>query len=301
MGEAGGVQGFGARLAHAVGRTGPICAGIDPSRALLSEWGLSDDPDGLRQFASRCVEAFAEVVPVVKPQVAFFERHGSAGIAVHAAFIADARDAGLLVIADAKRGDIGSTVEAYASAWLDDSSPLAADAVTALPYMGLGALDPMVDLAAATGRGVIVVVRSSNPEGREIQKALTRAGSGPSVEDMLLAQIAARNEGGAPSGAGGDGGGGMPGQAAGHVGAVVGATLRPSSFPLASLGGPILSPGVGAQGATAADVADLFAGCAPGAVVANVSRSVLGAGPTVVALRKAVVSARDEMAAALGG
>ena len=118
--------------------TGPLCAGIDPSADLLPTWGLPDSADGLRTFGLTCVEAFAGVVPVVKPQVAFFERLGSAGIAALEDVLAAARDAGLLVIADAKRGDIGSTMEAYASAWLDPASPLAADAMTAMPYLGLG-------------------------------------------------------------------------------------------------------------------------------------------------------------------
>jgi orotidine-5'-phosphate decarboxylase len=286
MDENGVESSFGTKLALAVGRTGPLCAGIDPSASLLTAWGLGDDADGLSQFGSRCMEAFAGVVPVIKPQVAFFERHGSAGIAALESLIAEARSAGLLVIADAKRGDIGSTMEAYASAWLEDVSPLAADAVTAVPYLGLGALSPMFDLAATSGRGVIVVVRSSNPEGRVLQEARTGAGDGPSVEDLLLSQIAELN-----------GGAAVP---TGTVGAVVGATLAPSSFALASLGGPILAPGVGAQGATADDVGALFEGCAPGSVVANVSRSVLSAGPEVAALRKAAQAGRDEMAAALG-
>jgi orotidine-5'-phosphate decarboxylase len=234
------------------------------------------------------VEAFAGVVPVVKPQVAFFERWGSAGMAALESVIAEARAAGLLVIADAKRGDIDSTAEAYASAWLDPRSPLSADAVTALPYMGIGALRPMFDLAAAGGRGVIVVVRSSNPEGRVLQEALTASGSGPSVEDMLLAEVAALNESYEQPGS------------TGTVGVVVGATLRPSSFPLAGLGGVILSPGIGAQGATGDDLTALFGGCPPGSVLANVSRSLLAAGPDVAALRAAAVAARDEVAAALG-
>jgi orotidine-5'-phosphate decarboxylase len=290
VGETGGERRtFGVRLAEAVGRTGPLCAGIDPSAALLAGWGLSDDAAGLGAFGERCVDAFAGVVPVVKPQVAFFERHGAAGLAAFESLTAAARAAGLLVIADAKRGDIGSTMEAYASAWLDDTSPLAGDAVTALPYLGLGSLRPMVDRAAATGRGVIVVVRSSNPEGRPLQEARTGAGAGrdpgPSVEDLLLGQIAALN-----------GGGSVP---PGTVGAVVGATLAPSAFDLGTLGGPILAPGLGAQGATPEDVAALFGGCPPGSVVASSSRSVLTAGPDVASLRRAATAARDEVAAAL--
>ncbi|MHB1711935.1 MAG: orotidine-5'-phosphate decarboxylase, partial [Acidimicrobiales bacterium] len=281
MDEGVAVESFGARVTEAVGRTGPLCAGIDPSSLLLSAWGLTDDAAGLRQFGLRCVEAFAGVVPVVKPQVAFFERWGSAGMGALEGLLSDARDAGLLVVADAKRGDIGSTMEAYASTWLDPAGPLVADAVTAVPYLGLGALQPMFDLAVTTGRGVIVVVRTSNPEGRVLQEARTRSGNGPPVEDMLLGQIARLNAGGLC----------LPGT----VGAVVGATLRPSSFPLDSLGGPILAPGVGVQGAGATEVAALFAGCEPGTVLASASRSLLTAGPGVPSLRAAALAVRDEM------
>ena len=280
-----GVMSFGSRVADAVAVHGPLCAGIDPSAGLLERWGLDTDAGGLRQFGLRCVEAFAGVVPVVKPQVAFFERCGSAGIAALEEVIAEARSAGLLVIADAKRGDIGSTMEAYASAWLDPGSPLGADAVTAVPYLGLGALQPLIDLAAAGGRGVIVVVRSSNPEGRPLQEALTGRGQGPSVEDLLLGEIAGLNaDGRVPPGT---------------VGAVVGATLEPSAFPLKTLGGVILAPGVGAQGAGAAEVAALFAGCPAGSVLASASRSVLAAGPGVSDLAAAARKVRDEVADAL--
>ena len=131
---------FGDRVAAAVHTSGPLCAGIDPSASLLATWGLSDDAAGLRVFCRTCVEAFAGTVAAIKPQVAFFERHGSAGMAELERLIADASTAGLIVIADAKRGDIDSTAEAYADAWLGDASPLAADAVTAHPYLGLGRL-----------------------------------------------------------------------------------------------------------------------------------------------------------------
>ena len=281
-----GVEGFGVRVAGAVAATGPLCAGIDPSSELLHAWGLTDDGPGLRQFGLRCIEAFAGVVPVVKPQVAFFERCGSAGVAALEAVLEEARSAGLLVIADAKRGDIGSTMEAYARAWLDPQSLLRADAVTAAPYLGLGALQPMVDLAGSTGRGVLVVARSSNPEGRSLQEARTEGGAGPAVEDMLLSGIAELNRDGR-----------LP---AGTVGAVVGATLAPSGFDLAGLGGVILAPGVGAQGGTAASVGALFGGCPAGSVLASSSRSLLRTGPDVSALAGAAKQARDEMADALG-
>jgi orotidine-5'-phosphate decarboxylase len=277
-------EAFADRVAAAVAGTGPLCAGIDPSVTLLRQWGLTEDAEGVRQFGIACVHAFAGVAAAVKPQVAFFERWGSAGMAALESVMAEARAEGLLVIADAKRGDIGTTSAAYAGAWLDPDSPLAADAVTALPYMGMGALRPMIELAAAGGRGVIVVVRSSNPDGRALQEALTDSGSGPSVEDMLLAEAAAWNA--QPS-------------SRGAVGVVVGATLQPSRFPLHRVGGVILSPGVGAQGATGDDLAALFGECPPGSVLANVSRSLLAAGPDVDDLRAAAVTATEDMAAAL--
>jgi orotidine-5'-phosphate decarboxylase len=275
---------FGDRVAAATTTTGPLCAGIDPSSALLTKWGLGDDADGLRAFCAACVEGFVGVVSVVKPQVAFFERHGAAGMAELERLIAEATAAGLIVIADAKRGDIDSTAAAYADAWLGDASPLAVDAVTVHPYLGLGALAPLVQVGAANGRGVIVVVRSSNPEGRGLQQAMTAGG--PAVEDMLLAEIAACNR--SPE---------VPG---GTVGAVIGATLERSDFALSQLGGVILAPGLGAQGASAADVATRFAGCRPGTVLPSSSRGLLNEGPDPANLRESARSLNRELAAAMG-
>lgn len=281
------VRPFLERLVAAVGATGPLCAGIDPSPQLLAQWGLPDTAEGLHTMSRHCLEAFTGVVPVVKAQVAFFERHGSAGLAVLESVVGEATSAGLLVIADAKRSDIASTVEAYAEAWLAPSSALGVDAVTAVPYFGLPALEPMIAMAAASGRAVVVVARSSNPEGALVQEARTAAGTG--VAEELLRQIAERNAAECR----------QAGAEAGPVGAVVGATMAPPGFPMADLGGVVLAPGVGAQGAGPADVARLFAGCRPGTVLPNVSRSVLAAGPDPAALRSAARRARDEMAAAL--
>lgn len=275
---------FSDRVAAAVRATGPLCAGIDPSAELLADWGLSDDPRGLRAFGARCVEAFAGEVGVIKPQVAFFERHGAAGMAELERLVAHAKDAGLVVINDAKRGDIDTTAQAYADAWLGDASPLAADAVTVHAYLGLGALRPLVRLAAGTGRGVLVVARSSNPEGRGLQQAVTAGG--PSVEDMLLGEIAALN--------------GSAEVPAGTVGAVIGATLPPSGFPLAQLRGIILAPGLGAQGAGPADVAVRFAGCAPGSVLPSSSRGLLRHGPDADALRSHARLLVRELSVAMG-
>jgi orotidine 5'-phosphate decarboxylase subfamily 2 len=268
-----------------VAATGPLCAGVDPSADLLAAWDLADGAAGVRRFGLRCVEAFAGVVPVIKPQVAFFERHGSSGVAALESVLEEARATGLLVLADAKRGDVGTTMEAYADTWLDPGSPLRADAVTASPYLGLGSIQPMIDLAGAHGRGVMVVARSSNPEGRRLQTALVDEGRGPSVEDMMLADIAILN-----------GGARVP---PGTVGAVIGATLAPSAFRLADLGGVILAPGLGAQGGTKAQVAALFAGCPVGSVLPSSSRTLLANGPDVKALASAAHATRDAMAEAL--
>jgi orotidine-5'-phosphate decarboxylase len=275
---------FGARVAEAVGRLGPLCAGIDPSAELLGAWGLSDDAAGLRTFCERCVEGFTGVVPVIKPQVAFFERHGSAGMAVLEGLLAHAADSSLLVIADAKRGDIDSTAAAYADAWLGPQSALAVDAVTAHPYLGLAALAPMMELAGRTGRGVVVVTRSSNPEGRALQEAVTR--SGVSVEESILQEIAAWNASGR-----------VP---RGTVGAVIGATLEKSIFPLSQLGGVILAPGLGAQGARPRDMAERFAGCDPSSVLASSSRGLLAAGPDPSDLRRAASELARELSTILG-
>jgi orotidine-5'-phosphate decarboxylase len=275
---------FGQRVADAVGRLGPLCAGIDPSAALLESWGLPDDVGGLGSFCRICVEAFAGVVPVIKPQVAFFERHGAAGMAELERLLVGAGEAGLLVLADAKRGDIDTTAAAYADAWLREGSPLAADAVTVHPYLGLAALAPLITMAGRTGRGVMVVTRSSNPEGRLIQEAVTRTGD--SVEESLLAEIAAWN--------------GSPDIPSGTVGAVVGATLDRSIFPLSQLGGVILAPGLGAQGAQLDEIAERFGDCVPGSVIASTSRALLAAGPKPAELRRAASDLRGELAAVLG-
>jgi orotidine-5'-phosphate decarboxylase len=272
---------YGDRLAAAVSARGPLCAGVDPSAALLADWGLPDDAAGLESFARITVEAFAPTVAAVKPQVAFFERHGPEGLAVLQRLVAEARRAGLLVVADAKRGDIGSTMEAYAEAWLGPASPFAPDAVTVLPYLGLGALDPAFAAAAATGRGVYVVLRTSNPEGRRVQTA--RTVDGPALEDALLGELAARNA--------------AAGLGRGSFGAVVGATLEPSCFDLADLGGPVLAPGFGAQGAGPADVARRFARCPADLLLVNAARSLLASGPDPAALGAAAAALNAQLGA----
>ncbi len=284
---------FGARLAAAVARDGPLCAGIDPHPALLAAWGLDDDAAGLERFALGALEGFTGSVAAVKPQSAFFERHGSAGVAVLERVVAACREAGVLCVVDAKRGDVGSTMAAYARAYAGEGSPLAGDAVTATPYLGAGSLTPLLDLAEATGRGVFVLALTSNPEGAAVQHALDPA-TGRSVAAGVAAAVTAHNaarRGGAELGSGGL-----------VVGATVGDAPARLGLDLAAVRGPLLAPGLGAQGATPADLLTVFGeeACASGAVLPAVSRELLAAGPSPAALRDAARRTADAARAVLG-
>ncbi|WP_432511075.1 orotidine-5'-phosphate decarboxylase [Kineococcus sp. SYSU DK001] len=277
---------FGQRLAAATAAHGPLCAGIDPHTPLLAAWGLDDDAAGVERFGRTVVQALAGHVACVKPQAAFFERHGSRGVAALERVVADAREAGLLTIVDAKRGDIGSTMAGYADAFVGDS-PLAGDAVTVSPYLGFGSLQPVLDLAARHGRGVFVLALTSNPEGASVQHAV--GADGRPVARAVAEAAAQRNAGAAPLG---------------DVGLVVGATVGTAvtdlGIDLDAVNGPLLAPGVGAQGATAADLQRVF-GTARRLVLAASSREILAAGPDPVALRDAARRSADAVRAALAG
>ncbi|CAL9371038.1 Orotidine 5'-phosphate decarboxylase [Streptomyces sp. enrichment culture] len=272
---------FGARLRRAMDERGPLCVGIDPHASLLAEWGLNDDVAGLERFSRTVVEAVAGRVAVLKPQSAFFERFGARGVAVLETSVREAREAGALVVMDAKRGDIGSTMAAYAESFLRPGAPLFSDALTVSPYLGYGSLKPAVELARESGAGLFVLALTSNPEGGEVQHAV-RA-DGRSVAATVLAHLAAENADQEPLGS---------------FGAVVGATLGDlSSYDLA-VNGPLLAPGIGAQGATPADLPRVF-GSVVGNVVPNVSRGVLRHGPDVTALRGAADRFAEEIRAAV--
>lgn len=276
---------FGARLRHAMTLRGPLCVGIDPHSSLLADWGLDDDVAGLERFARTVVDALADRVAVLKPQSAFFERFGSRGTAVLERAIADARAGGALVLTDAKRGDIGSTMGAYADAFLDPASPLFSDALTVSPYLGYGSLRPAVERARAAGSGLFVLALTSNPEGAEVQHAT--GPDGRSVAATVLRRLAAENAGAEPLGS---------------YGAVVGATLGDAATAAGAdltINGPLLAPGIGAQGATAADLPRVF-GAAVGNVLPSVSRGVLRHGPSAPALRAAAEAEARRLAAALG-
>lgn len=258
---------FGVRLAAAFAARGQLCVGIDPHAALLQAWGLPDSAAGAREFGLRVVEAASGRAGIVKPQVAFYERHGSAGYAALEDVLAVARSAGLVVIADVKRGDLGTSADAYGEAWLTPGSPLEADAMTAVAFQGVGSLDGVLERAHAGGKGVFVLAATSNPEGFATQTA--RRGDGESVSAGIVSAVAERNAREAPG-------------ALGSIGVVVGATLHLGAFGLAPAsfaGMPVLAPGFGHQGARITQLPELF-GAAAQNVLVSASRSILSIGPS---------------------
>jgi orotidine-5'-phosphate decarboxylase len=271
---------FGSRLHAAVEARGPLCAGIDPHAALLHEWGLDDSVSGLERFALAATEALAAECAVVKPQSAFYERFGSRGVAVLERVIAAAREAGALVLLDVKRGDIGSTSEAYAEAYLDPASPVSADAITVSPFLGFGSLDPFVDAARKHDAGLFVLARTSNKEAPEVQAAVA---DGRTVTGVVLDHLRALNAGEVPLGS---------------FGAVVGATVGDTGEDYV-INGPLLAPGYGAQGGTAADLPRIFGAALP-AVLPSSSRDLLRAGPDAEAMREAARRTNGELRALRG-
>jgi orotidine-5'-phosphate decarboxylase len=292
------VEPFGGRLAAAVAERGPLCVGIDPHRSLLIDWGVGDSLDGLRRFTDTVVDALAGSVAVLKPQMAFYERFGSRGIAVLEEAVGRARGAGALVLLDAKRGDIGSTMDAYAE-YLRSDHPLQVDAMTVSPYLGPESLGPAVATAKRFGGGLFVLVRTSNPdagtlqhavvgEGRSVAQAVADTVRGWNTPDWLVSDpptdLASYRDvatGWAPT--------------TGSFGVVVGATLTELDVDLDGLGGPILAPGLGAQGGSPADLRRLFG--EHRAVLPTVSRDVLAAGPDPAGLRAAAERWASELAA----
>lgn len=273
---------FGVRLQERLRELGPLCVGVDPSSGLLDAWNRPDSVEGLEFCALAVLEAVTGVAAVIKPQVAFFERFGSAGYRVLERLIRDAHDAELLVVADAKRGDVDWTNEGYAQAWLRDESPLAVDAVTMSPYLGVAALWPLFDAAAASGRGVFVVAATSNSEGRSLQEA--RTFEQERVQEMVLRSVAEMNQ---------------RDEGLGSFGVVLGATRDAPDFDLATMRGPYLVPGLGAQGADVKDVGRLFERCEQGTVLVNVARAILFAGPERRGLLDAARRWRDDLREAL--
>ncbi|WP_040164402.1 orotidine-5'-phosphate decarboxylase [Microbacterium gorillae] len=262
---------FGTRVRDMIAERGRLCVGIDPHAELLESWGLEQSAAGVREFGLRVVEATADRAGIVKPQVSFFERFGATGFAALEDVIRAARDAGLVVIADAKRGDIGTTTTGYAQAWLEPGAPLESDALTVNPYLGVGALAPAFETAQQHGKGLFVLAATSNPEAVALQNA--RAASGRSVSAEVIAEVSAFNAAHTPGGAWGS------------MGFVMGATVDLAARGIADAmtpPAPILAPGFGAQGARPEDVGDIFGALAP-TVIAAESRGILRAGPDGIA------------------
>jgi len=272
---------------------GPLCAGIDPHPSLLAQWGLERSVQGLETFAMTCVEAFAGTVAVVKPQSAFFESFGSAGVAVLERTLTGLREGGTLSLLDVKRGDIGSTMSAYAQAYLGQDSPLRADAITVSPFLGFESLRPALDLAQESGRGLFVLALTSNPEGPQVQHAVWE---GRAVARGIVDGVTHQN---ALHRADRDGTG-VLGSVGLVIGATVGEAVRRLGLDLAAANAPLLAPGVGAQGATTADLRTVF-GAALGNVLASSSREILGAGPDVGALKAAARHTAQQLSSVLRG
>lgn len=259
---------YRSRLRAAVEARGALCVGVDPHPALLDAWGLPRTASGLENCARGLVEAIGDLVAVFKPQSAFFETYGAAGVSVLERVLADIAEQGALSILDVKRGDIGSTMEAYADAYLVDGAPLAADAITISPYLGFGSLRPAFERAVANGRGVYVLARTSNPEGGQVQLALGQEGS--VVQEIIDAAAETNRQ--------------LPTRA---IGLVVGGTHASLGCDVSEFNGSLLVPGIGAQGGRMEDLPALF-GEAVRHVLPVVGRDVLSAGPTRAALRQRV-------------
>jgi orotidine-5'-phosphate decarboxylase len=274
---------FAARLQPRIAAHGPLCVGLDPSASLLKACALPDSPDGVFEFGKRVLEAGAGALAIVKPQSAFFERFGSAGLKALEEVVALARSREILVLLDGKRGDIDTTGAAYGEGYFSASTTLRVDAATTHAYLGLGALDPFMDIAIRGGGGVFVVVRSSNPEGQALQTA--RLSSGETVAQHLCNEITRRNR--------------THGDGLGPIGAVVGATCEDAGEIVASLPHSfILAPGVGAQGATVQDVLRRMP-TARGRVLPSVSRAILANGGAVADIRATIRALQEEARALL--
>ena len=269
------VSSFGLRLQRGFQTKGHLCVGIDPSFEQLKSWSLEESAEGAKSFAMAILDAAANQVAVVKPQVSFFEQFGPQGFKVLAEVMQEATARGLLVIADAKRGDIGSTMDGYVNAWLGKEAVFVCDALTLSPYLGVDSLDQTVEAALGNERGVFILAATSNPEAFSLQGAVA---DGRSVARSVYDYAYAYNR-----------------EELGSIGVVLGATVdagrlgidltKPSHI-------PILVPGFGSQGAdlsAAGSLLEAFSSVS----ICSVSRSV--AGTTREGLSKRIAVAKSEL------
>lgn len=265
---------FRKRLDEVIAEHSRLCLGIDPSESELIEWDLPDSAAGAREFGMRCIDAAAGRLGIIKPQIGFFERFGSAGFLALEQILDQARSAGLMVIADAKRGDIGNTMLGYAQAWFGDDSPLRSDALTVSGYLGPDSLGEMLEYASDVQGGLFVLCATSNPEAKQLQTART----GNKTVSKLVLEAAQR----APER---------------NFGLVIGATQNLSDFGLEAILAtdcevPILAPGFGAQGAKLSDLKEKF-GASSNRVIASMSRGLTSKGPEM--LKDAIERAKAEL------
>ncbi len=264
---------FVQRLQKVASESSTLCLGLDPSPGLLAAWELPDNAAGAHDFCRRALDAAGGLIGIVKPQAAFFERFGAAGVSVLDDVVKEIRERGQLSIVDLKRGDVAHTMVAYCQA-------LQGDAMTLNAYLGFAALHDGLGELLAKEAAAFVVVRSSNPEGSALQQA--RLENGATVAEQLCDEITSYNRE-------------QAGAKLGPIGAVIGATLEDEApdlvarLPLSY----ILAPGVGAQGATLGDLKSRFAGHLE-RLVPTASRSLVGPGPDIPAMREAMAAAADE-------
>lgn len=247
------------RLTERIKKTSPVCVGLDPMMKELPD-GIEKNPAGVKAFCIGIIDAVADTACAVKPQMAYFELLRSEGMKIFFEVCAYAQDKGLIVIADGKRNDIGSTCEAYADAYLGADAPI--DALTVSPYLGSDGITPFMKRAVENGKGIYVLVKTSNPSSGEIQDLPT----GDEAVHEYLAQLV---ESWAAAGLGAS-------SNLSCMGAVVGATYPEELSYLRTLMPhvPFLIPGYGAQGGTAKDCRSGFLADGTGAVV-NAARSII--------------------------
>lgn len=265
---------FARKLENAVATYGSLCVGIDPSESTLSDWGIPDTAEGARDFGYAVIAACEDRVGIIKPQVAFFERFGSSGLFALEEVLVAAREVNLLVISDAKRGDIGSTMLGYAQAWFGDDSPLRSDALTLTPYLGPSSLLETIDAARDVQAGVFLLAATSNPEAGELQ----RSKLGSLTNAARVVQFARENSNG-------------------DVGVVIGATVKFGDFGIEvvaqeDIRAPILAPGFGVQGAQISELKDIF-GKSHERVICSVSRAITQGGS------RAIIKSIEELKAQL--
>ena len=267
---------FGERLLKTFASRGQLCVGMDPSVEQLKQWGLAETAAGAEQFCIQIIDNCVGEIGLLKPQVSFFEQFGSEGFAALERVLVRASEAGLIVIADAKRGDIGSTMDGYARAWLSTEGPFVADAVTVSPFLGAESLDPTIAFASSNSKGVFILAATSNPEAKVLQSSISE--NQRSVASNVSSYATGFNK-----------------ESLGSVGLVIGAQANLVDMdidPKKLIHTPILAPGFGAQGAKLSNARSIFGDLA-GVTIFSVSRSVAGESP--VGLRERVQSAKAEL------